>query len=387
MGDVSSSSPGRSPSRGRFKWVIGAALVLVALALFCLRYDLRAYAVLTHLTNPETPGVLLGWESRSISSLESSLALRDYSIHSILYSPQGVAHPRGILLIHGIHHLGIHDPRFINLARALAEDGFAVLTPELASLVDYHVDAASLGTIGESARWLEDRLGSGPVTLMGISFGGGLALLAATEPKYARSVRAILAIGGFEDLARVSRYLATNEEMFPDGRVVHLEAHDYGAAVFVYARLQQFFPPPDIPTAHDALRYFLWEQPEQAQALLPRLSTAGRATMEALLERRTDLLRPQLLAAIAADEKELAAVSPHGRIAGLRVPVFLLHGSADKVIPPAESLWLAREVPRGELGGVLITPVFSHVDLKGTVSPWDQLRLVHFMGRVLRAAN
>lgn len=374
--------------QSRSKWLIGAGVfLLAALTLFCLRYDLRAYSVLMHLSDPQVSGALVRWETRPSTCTDVTIRAASSSIAAQLYSPEGVVHPPGIVLIHGIHHLGIHDPRFQNLARAFSGAGFAVLAPVIDALADYHVDGASLETIGESARWLENRLGSGPVTLMGISFGGGLALLVAAEPQYAPSVRTVVAIGAYEDLARVSRYLATSEEVFPDGKVVHAAAHDYGAAVFVYAHLQQFFSPSDIPHAHDALRYFLWEQPELAKPFLPQLSPEGRGTMEALLARRIDLLRPQLLAAIAADEKELAAVSPHAHISVLRAPVFLLHGSADNVIPPAESLWLAREVPREDLRAVLITPVFSHVDLKGAASKWDEVRLVHFIGEVLRAAN
>ncbi|MGA8221837.1 MAG: alpha/beta fold hydrolase [Candidatus Acidiferrales bacterium] len=384
------SAPSRNPdSRGpRTKCLIAAAVfLLAALALFYLRYDLRAYSVLMHLSDSQTSGALLRWETRSSTCMDLTIPTAGGPIAAQLYFPEGVAHPPGIVLIHGIHHLGIHDPRFQNLARSFSGAGFAVLAPVIDALADYHVDGESLETIGESARWLENRIGSGPVTLMGISFGGGLALMVAAEPQYASSVRAVVAIGAYEDLARVSRYLATSEEIFPDGKMVHEPAHDYGAAVFVYAHLQQFFSPADIPTAHNALRYFLWEQPALAQPLLPQLSAEGRATMEALLARRIDELRPQLLDAINADEKELAAVSPHAHIASLRAPVFLLHGSADNVIPPAESLWLAREVPREDLRAVLITPVFSHVDLKGAASKWDEMRLVHFIGSVLRAAN
>jgi pimeloyl-ACP methyl ester carboxylesterase len=59
--------------------------------------------------------------------------------------------------------------------------------------------------------------------------------------------------------------------------------------------------------------------------------------------RALDAVRPQILRAIGVDRAELAALSPHGQIASLGVPVYILHGADDNVIPPAESLWLERE--------------------------------------------
>ena len=109
--------------------------------------------------------------------------------------------------------------------------------------------------------------------------------------------------------------------------------------------------------------------------------------MDALLNRRIDQVRPQILNAIHADEIELAALSPRGHMENLRVPVYLLHGSADNIIPPAESLWLARDLPHKAVHDVLITGAFSHVDPEKNASIWEELRLVHFMGGVLRAAN
>jgi pimeloyl-ACP methyl ester carboxylesterase len=291
------------------------------------------------------------------------------------------------VVIHGIHCLGIDEPRMMNFSRAAAESGFAVLTPQVSALADYHVDDASIATIGESAVWFDGRLGNGRVTVIGVSFAGGLSLLAARNPAYASHMRALVLMGAYEDLARVSRFLATSQQEFPDGRSVPYAAHDYGASVFVYAHLGQFFPPADLAVAHEALRDWLSEQPEKAKPLLDRLSPAGRATMEALLARRIDAVRPQILNAIEADRAELAALSPHGQIAGLRVPVFILHGADDNVIPPAESLWLEREVPRAVLREVLITSAFSHVDPTKQPGWYDGLRLVHFLGAVLRAAS
>jgi len=98
-------------------------------------------------------------------------------------------------------------------------------------------------------------------------------------------------------------------------------------------------------------------------------------------------VRPQMLNAIHTDEVELAALSPRGHLASLHVPVYVLHGSADNVIPPAETLWLEKEVPHDELRAALITNAFSHVDPDKHAAMLDELRLVHFVARVLRAAQ
>src|SRR6202042_3094725 len=114
-----------------------------------------------------------------------------------------VAHAPGIVIVHGIHHLGIDEPRLVNLARASAASGYAVLTPQVAALADYHVDADSIPTIGESAAWLERRVGGGPWTVIGVIFAGGLALLAATDPRYAAHMRALVLMGAYGSLSRV----------------------------------------------------------------------------------------------------------------------------------------------------------------------------------------
>lgn len=139
--------------------------------------------------------------------------------------------------------------------------------------------------------------------------------------------------------------------------------------------------------AHDALRAWLWEHPEDAKPFIAKLSPASWGIMDALLARRIDEVRPQILNAIHTDEVELAAISPHGHMDGLSVPVYILHGSTDNIIPPAESLWLAKDLPHARVREVLITGAFSHVDPEKDASLKEELRLVKFVGDVLRAAN
>ena len=374
---------------GFYRRIILAVLIvlLALLGLDRLRYELKSYALLTHFVDPQATGPLLRIETSAVSSEEINIATASGTVVGRLYLPAGIAKPPGMVVLPGIHHLGINDPRFVNFSRALAGSGFAVLTPVLAALADYHVDAASIATIGASPAWLEQRLGTGPVTVIALSFSGGLALLAACDPHYAPHVRALVLFGAYDNLERVSRFLATGQEEFLDGRVIPAEAHDYGASVFVYAHLPQFFDAQDIPAAHEALKYWLWEEPERAKPWLDKVSPQARTILEELIARRIDLVRSQLLEAIHADSAELAALSPAGHIANLRVPVYILHGATDTVIPPAESLWLEKEVPRSEVRAVLITPAFTHVDPQHHATWTDELRLVHFIAGVLREAS
>ena len=386
--DTGPAAPKDLAARRR-SWIVWIVLlvVLLSIAVYLLRFDLASYSLLRHFTDPQASGPLLRWETRPVTTEDVSIPTADGPVRARLYMPVGVAHPWGMVAVHGIHHLGMDEPRLMSFARAISGSGLAVLTPQVDSLADYHVDRDSIPVIGESAAWLDQRLGTGPVTVTGISFAGGLSLLAATEPQYAPHMRALVLMGAYDDLARVSRFLATGVQELPDGTKEPHPAHDYGAAVFVYAHLNQFFPAGDLAVAHDALREWLWEHPEAAKPLIEKLSPASQGTMDALLARRIDEVRPQILNAIHTDEVELGKISPRGHMQNLLVPVYILHGAEDNIIPPAESLWLARDIPHAEVRDVLITGAFSHVDPEKDASLWEELKLVHFIAKVLRAAN
>jgi len=371
----------------KFLWILPLLIPLCIAGPFLLRYELRSSAFLLQFLDPHASGLLVRLERHEFDTLETTISTTQGPVRARLFMPRGVTHPPGMVLVHGIHHMGIDEPRLMNFARAGASDGFAVLTPEIAALADYHVDSASIGSIGESAAWLEQRLGTGPVTVVGVSFAGGLSLLAACDPRFAPHIRALVLMGAYDNLARVARFLATSRAEFPDGHTEPYAAHDYGAAVFVYSHLDQFFAVSDLAVAHDALRDWLWEQPDDAKALFPRLSAPGRATMEILLARQIGQLRPKLLEAIQEDGAQLSAISPEGKLAALRAPVFILHGATDDIIPSTESLWLEREIPHALLRAALITPAFSHVDPDKRAVWTDQLRLVEFLAGVLRTAD
>jgi hypothetical protein len=156
--------------RFRFLWFALLFILLLGVGIYLLRYELRSYVFLNQFLDPHASGLLVRIEGHALDTQEITLSTMQGPVRARLYVPRGVAHPPGMVLIHGIHHLGIDEPRLVNFARAAASDGFSVLTPEIAALADYHVDGASIGTIGESTAWLQQRLGTGPVTVVGVSF-------------------------------------------------------------------------------------------------------------------------------------------------------------------------------------------------------------------------
>jgi dienelactone hydrolase len=343
---------------------------------------LRAAGLLLRVENPQHAGRIGSIHTFPIEESLTEIRTTSGKIRARLYLPKGAANAPGMLVVHGVHHLGIDDPRLIAFARALSESGIQVLTPQILSLTDYRVDAHSIDLIGDTARDFSQSLRQ-KVGILGISFGGGLSLLAASNPRYERYIRFVASVGAHDDLERVSQFFITNQIARPDGTTLRMEAHEYGPLVLIYSHVEDFFPPADVATAQEALRLLLWEKVDQLRKEADKLSPASRAKMELLYNHNIDPLAGEMMQVIAQHHAEMAAVSPHAHLQSLHVPVLLLHGSADNVIPPTELLWLQCDVPPADLVTALISPVLSHVSLEGKPTLADNLRLVRFMAKML----
>jgi dienelactone hydrolase len=368
-----------------FLFVIVASFGLIgAVLLHPVGPHLRATSLMLRFSNPKAGGIAASFANHPIKEENGSALTAHGPLRYRLYIPEGVKNPGGVVLLHGVHHLGIEDPRLWNLARAMASAGVLVMTPELQDLADYRVTARTIDVIGDSTIVLSTRTNRS-VGLIGLSFAGGLALLAADRKEYAPNVGFVLAIGAHDDMSRVARFFAANVIARPDGTEAALAAHEYGVLVLAYSHLEDFFSPQDVPVARDALRQWLWDQPQALQTATG-LSKKGRQKMDELLHHR-DLLQEALLKEITLHKAEMDAVSPHEHIADLRMPVFLLHGAGDTVIPASETLWLAKDVPPANVRAVLVSQALVHVDMGSKVTWQEQWQLVDFMSQVLEATE
>lgn len=376
----------------RRTWLAGlfvlAAVVLMVLAWPMVRVHLQSMAVLDRVSGKPVPRCLRHFVSEPIQVRDLELPLQSGTVRARLYTPVRPANAPALLLVHGVHHLGIDEPRLETFATAMAASGIQVLTPELPDIKDYHVSPESITTIGESAVWLARERQGRPVGVLGLSFSGGLALLAAANPKYQPDIKFVVAVGSQDEMGRVAEFYETGEDARPDGTVEKLPPHDYGALVLEYEHLDEFVPAGDLAPVRAVLRAHLYEDPAGERAAMAQLSPAQSAEARALMNTTLPATRAELERSNARHAADMAAVSPHGRLATLKTPVYLLHGAGDNVIPSAETEWIASELPKSSLKAVLISPVLSHLNLDGAEpSTMDQWRLVHFFARVLRAAE
>jgi dienelactone hydrolase len=273
----------------------------------------------------------------------------------------------------------------VPFARELARAGRVVLTPELADLADYRITRQGVAVIRDAALYLgarPDIVSEARVGLLGFSFAGGLALVAAAEPELAGRVELVASVGGHHDLGRVLRFLIRNQVETPAG-AVRKQAHDYGLVVVLYDAVDRVAPEADRVVLRDALRASLHGDAAGARTRAAALRTDdGRRLWRLVETQRLQELAPVFETIVREGADELARLSPAGRLADIGVPVYVVHGAGDSVIPSAETDWAAREL--GDAPHVaLVTPLIEHVEVNGSAGIGDKLALLRFIANIL----
>jgi len=373
----------RARSRGWFGF--GSFLVFVALLAFAplsrLARSVRFLERLSHKPTISSPTTA----ADSVVSRDVTIDGEHGPIRARLYFRADRARGTGIVVAHGVHYRGIDEARLTPFARGLAESGLVVLTPELAELADYRISAASVSVIRSSVAYLAsdhvhvegDRVG-----LLGFSFAGGLSLVAAEAPETARRLSFVTSVGGHHDLRRVLRFLIHDEIETPTG-IVRSPANEYGLVVLLYGNLEQFVPAVDLEAMRSAFKAWLREDRPRARALAKQRTTPEANELWQLLEtQRLQTLAPRLDALLESQQEQLSSLSAAGHLRNLGLPVYLLHGAHDTVIPPSETDSAALELSTAE-HVALVSPLIEHVEVAHSASYADELSLVSFIAHML----
>lgn len=386
--NLTGTDQGSSPRR-KARWMVISVVfaTLIALGWNPLSAHLRALSVLLRIESAQAHGFLANRGMHPIKIQDSDFEVGARKLSTRLYLPKDIQYAPAIVIVHGVHHLGYNEPRLVRFAKAMAAAGLIVSTPELPEIAEYEIKPVSIDEIAAAADDLSQRLHTACVGVLGLSFSGGLALEAASDPVTSQHICYVVAVGAHDDLARVMKFYATDEAEYPDGTTRPMKSHEYGALIAIYDHPEDYFSPDDVPKAEEAIRSQLFEQLSKAKQIANQMSPAGKATMQMLFSSDHSAAKKMLLANLEKHRAEMEAVSPASQVYRIHVPVMLLHGAGDNVIPPSETMWLAKDIPRQDLRAVLISPAISHVEVDKGATFMDKLRLVHFIEQMLAEAR
>lgn len=343
---------------------------------------------------------LLPVRSDQVTVADVTVPTRHGDVPARLYTAAS-SHRRRIIVFPGIHAGGVDEPRLDTFVARLAGGGATVLSVPLPDLRTYRITSESTDVIEDAVRWFAS-LPAAPsadrVGVIGVSFSGGLALVAAGRPSLDGRITAVVSLGGHGNLPRVMKYLCNGQ--LPDGSV--RPPHDYGAAIIMRSAVAELglVPPAQRAGATDAIVTFLdaSSYAESSPSRAERLLTSARAASDTLDEPARTLVRHVIDRDVSAIGSLLLphveqlggdpALSPE-RSPATRAPVFLLHGRADNVIPSTETPLVATYLARQGNDRVewLLTPIVSHAELQPSVSITEGWRLVRFWARIWAALD
>jgi alpha-beta hydrolase superfamily lysophospholipase len=329
---------------------------------------------------------------------EQTIPTRHGALRARLYRPEG-PFTRTVLLVPGIHAMGIDEPRLMALAQDLAGSGVAVMTIALPGLQQYEITPRSTDQIEDAVAWTAQRhelAPDGRIGLVGISFAGGMSIVAAGRPPIRERVAFVLSFGGHGDLPRVTRYLCTGEAPAIAGIEVH-PPHDYGVAVVLYGMAPRVVPPEQVQGLREGIRTFLWasqltlvdhkqadETFARARDIAKTLPAPSSTYLTHVNDRNVRALGPVLVPHIAALSSG-ADISPERTPSPPSAPVFLLHGADDTVIPSVESVLLGERLERqGVRVRVLLSRLITHAEVDQSAAASETWKLVSFWADVLQ---
>ena len=358
-----------SPLRNKRGWLIAAILLVPSLA------------ALISFGRPVATVRLLGVVRRvAAGEIGSSHAVAEETITrypegvkriGIVYRPASADPASAVILVHGVSELGCYHPRLVSLARALAEAGYLVLTPDIAMLRDFRIHPPPLDEI---SYWLKEvrNLDGGRrlrrVGLAGISFSGTLCLIAASQPQNRDAVAYVVGIGCFDDLIRCSTgWFAAGPVTVGDG---YYPTRFYAKWIMMLAAIDMIESRGDREFLQAVLRSLLLQ--EEPPAIPGSLTAEGRRWHRLALMREDQedpALAHQIVQHIAPIlYPDLATERPGAEI---RCPVFLAHGAYDDLIPPEESVRLRQKILHAR-SRLLISPFVTHTHPMEKSLHWRQ---------------
>lgn len=324
-----------------------------------------------------------GWKrgSRGLDSTEVMIQREEQAIPATFVRP---AQARGRLpcwiAVGGVSLKGRFHPQLVRFAEALASTGAGVLVPELPEWRRLSVSPSIiLPTVRASVEYLNSRADVLPRNfgVIGFSFGGVGAVLAASDDEVVDQIRGAVVFGAYCCLTRTLGCMLTGEHEWNDEQH-RLQPDPYGRWVVAsnyLTRIPGYEDASDVAgavrrlaTEASSRRISAWEpyHDTMIRALRETIAPKRRATFDILAtpttDRRPDAQECLTFARALADTCRSAEppLDPLDSLPSVRVPTQVIHGRGDRLVPFTEGMRLVEKLPPEARQGLTVTGMFNH---------------------------
>ena len=315
-----------------------------------------------------------------------------FSEEAVAGNPALVARPAGegpwpaVFFVNGTVPEGRKLPEARRLAEGFARAGYLVVLPDLPGLMEDRITPETVDETAEVARAVSGRpdAAGGEVSMVGISTGATLALLAAERPGASGRVSLVAGVAPYSDIRTILNVATTGRYEKGDGSFARHDADPFLSYVVARSMISALPPGGDRQTLSAEMEAIGRKDPNPLGGLRLRGTDdlgPGAAAVVALLANRDparfDGLYSDLPDGVRAD---LEAFSPLAGTERIEAPVEVATGPQDKYFPASESHNLDAIAPDLR---VTVTPAIDHAELQ--VSLQDATAFAGFDAFVVRA--
>jgi len=301
-----------------------------------------------------------------------------------IYAPANKPDSKPVVMVHGLVPYGNRDGYLDAVAENLAELGYMVVIPNLPAETHFEMRTSDLTVICDAIRWTA-KAKQEKVAVLGASFGGGLAIAAALQPSVVQDVKLIFSLSGYYNLDSIARFYIRDPVYDPSG-------HEYvgdppGPLLIMAQYLGELVPAKDVKPLEHELNLLKRRQGFQFTDRDPsvaRLTEDQRRKLNALQTVGTKEVHQAYMDILKRHSQDIAAMSPSSVLSRLSVPLYVLHGQNDRVLPEGEVEWMRKRLANNPNLHILVTPWIGHATIGQPATLLQKIAVARFGARILK---
>jgi hypothetical protein len=243
---VNNSSIEKRKSHAQILFLAAALVAVLPVIYVCGRAEmmLKATSVLYAIDGDRPPRSLRIYVrifGDRVNTQDVEIPGKNGPIAARIYTPHNHPNAPVMMFVHGMSTGGFRHPSITMLATSMATVGLQVITPDISSERQLLMRFDGVSDTDEVARWAYIKRKQ-PVSLMGISFSGGLVVTAAAQLRYAQCIKMVFCASGYNDIYRLGRFYLRHGEYGPDGQLDDLQPTPTGPLLMANQHMDEMVP-------------------------------------------------------------------------------------------------------------------------------------------------